>query len=503
MAQEWPADSSQVIQESDYHVGYPVAIVGMRKSMLVLGASDIPKLWDISGQLVSLLASMAAIVAIWLFAGFTFNWQVAWITALLFGIGRNFAVMGADVLSDSLALCFQIWAVVFAILATEALRRNSKSMVSWAVLVGLCSGVGYLVRPESLLMGILPIVIWLGCQLRWRKSWPLTFASITTTAMMTMACALPYMIAIGGISKKKCLGDLVHNFLFVVKTDSPGVFLAMTTYPRISGLQELVSELFESLHPVLGVAFCIWLITWISSKVFSKRFGISLPRRIRLFPNYLGGWFLCGVAIFTIPLVLGLYRHAGYLSHRHVLFLAAVMSPFAGAGVVIMIEWVKIILTKLGVSNRYHRLEFFTIILALGIGLFLHSLRPLHYGKSNHRQAGIHIGELSSQTQNHNILTNSSWVAHYARQKNQDAKISVLHQTWADKSTLEQEIKRSPVKYLVLADKSLTPKNKDDISSLLKRSVLVAGRSFRSSRRKKTYTISSYEINHSKLLLAD
>jgi len=452
-----------------------------------LMVADTPESWDFSGQIVSLLAGLVAIVAIWLFAGLIFNWQIAWVTALLFGLSRNFAGLGADVLLDSLALCFQMWAIVFAVLATGSLRQNKKNMLIWAALIGICCGIGYLVRPESLIVVILSIFIWLGRQFRFRRSWALCLSSIAVMFFSALVCAWPYMSAIGGISKKKSLSNLMSQI--VAGTDSNCGILAIAN-PKLAGLWELVRELFESLHPALGVAFCIWVVTWLVSRI-SK---VSLPRQILVFPNYLGGWFLSGMLIFMLPLLLGLYCHAGYISYRHVLLLAAVMSPFAGAGVLILIEWLKIILEKLGVNAQRRNAAFYAVIIGLGLGLFFNSLRPLHHDKGAYRQAGIFAGGLCTNEQRCEILTNSAWIAHYIKQKNPNAKICVLYGNDPESRLPVELSSRIAVKYLVWANNTDSCVNGGRDSICQSFTELKHLRKFYPLKRKERNTVNVYEI---------
>ena len=446
MAKQFPSAPAEVIANYDYHIGYPVAIAGFRRLILAAGFSDGLRVWEVSGQVVSLLASLGAMAAIWLFAGKVFgDWRIAWISTLIFGMGRKWAVLGSDVLSDSLAICLQMWAVVLAIYALEKLKANSRWSLVLAGGVGLCSGLGYLVRPESLLAVGLACLLWLAFQIRRPKSWRLTLSAVGVSIISTLACSLPYMIAIGGLTNKKTLSDLVTLPL------NQGLNLIATIICSIeySAIRQLVNKLFEALHPAAGVLVCIWLVCCVIYQLTKlKSLRAALPS---LSP---AGALLIVASIAVMgPLLMGLYSNVHYLSYRHVMFMAAALSPLIGAGVIVSARICEDLIARplrLPLSQ--------TVIVLIWVGAFavsmsIHSLGPLHKGKLVYRHAGDYVGGLLSPDDF--VLAENRWILHYAQ-----AKGSPLPANLAG-GDLAEYIKQSGATYLVLSDKMQRKKELD------------------------------------------
>ena len=72
MARQLSSGPRQVAQSRDYHIGYPAVMAAAHRVLLAAGAPDSLRTWEVSGQVVSLVASLAAIVAVWLLAGMAF-----------------------------------------------------------------------------------------------------------------------------------------------------------------------------------------------------------------------------------------------------------------------------------------------------------------------------------------------------------------------------------------------------------------------------------------------
>ncbi len=406
MARAWSADPLAVARDYSYHIGYPVSMVGCHRALTALGGPADPPGWELSGQIISLLAGLAAMIAVWLFAGMVFDWRVAWVTALVFGVGRKWAALSADVLSDALAVCLQMWALVLALAAVTWLGRRSKRALVLAAGVGLCSGAGYLVRPEALLVPVLAAVLWLACQLRTRASWRLTLASMGVALLTTAACAAPYVAAIGGLTHKKNLRDILA--LHVAGGGGPG--RAGVALLPLAATCKFLSQLTEAMHPAVATLAGLWLAAWIGMRVLRLR----LPPAGSVSPRWPGAVVMVAAAAILAPLWINFHTKVGYLSHRHVMFLAAVLSPLAGAGALLLAECVRALAKAAGL-----RLAAGAVIgLVVGgtaVGLIVHSLRPLHAGKGYLREAGKYVGSISGPDDF--LLTDSARVIYYAQVK--------------------------------------------------------------------------------------
>ena len=441
MARAWSTDPRGVVREYDYHVGYPVAVSGMHWVLEKVGVAKGAGGWDLSGQVVSLVAAMAATIAVWLFAGMTFNWRIAWIAGVLFALGRKWSALGADVLSDALAVALQMWAVVLALYALEQLRRKSTWSLALAVGVGLCAGLGYLVRPEALLPCVLAVAMWIAYQLRARKSWTLTLTSAGVTLVTTLACALPYLLAIGGLTKKKSFDDLV------IRPISGGIAqlaVIVTSPAHYSALRQLVNQLFEALHPLLGFLMCICLIVYAIQRVLRKK-----PTNVLLAPARLPGAFMMlAAAAVLVPLLMSMYTNVRYLSYRHLMFLAALLSPLAGAGLDFLVRSLVHILKRINLRRTNERVVLGIIMGAMVISVSLHTLQPLHHGKEYYRLGGQFVREFANRDDY--VLSDSSWVLHYSGLRGMSLRGEMIRA-----KTILPLIERSRATYLVLSGKKM------------------------------------------------
>ncbi|MCD6364397.1 MAG: hypothetical protein J7M14_00825 [Planctomycetes bacterium] len=330
MARQWSHTPVQVVAGYDYPPGYPVAVNWLHRARRVVGlGGDDEAAWNLSAQIVSLLASMAAMVAVYLFAKMVFqsrtdapaeksgarlcmdNGNIPAITVLLFGLGRKWAVLGADALSDSLAVCFQMWAAVLALQTLRTLRRGKKRSVALGGCAGLCSALGYLVRPEALLAGALAAMLWVGWQLRDRKACRLTLATTAVALVVMLACSWPYMAAVGGLTKKKHIDDFIGPS---AAQRAPSILPASQPFPtpaerRYGPFRELTNQLFEAIHPLVGFVACFYLGAWISVRFLGVR------PRMEVFPapNTPGGFMMIAATTVMAGILTAMYVHTEYI----------------------------------------------------------------------------------------------------------------------------------------------------------------------------------------------
>ena len=438
MAREFPSAPLRVIQEYDYHVGYPAAMTGVHWFLGAMGLPDGVSAWELSGQIVSLEASLAGMVAVWLLAGMIFNWRIAWISALLFGISRKWSALGADVLSDALAVCFQMWAVVFAVVVLGQLKRKNKRSIALAACVGLCCGLGYLVRPEALLVAALAGALWLAYQFRQRESLRLTVAAVGVAWAVALVCALPYMTAIGGLTKKKSFSDLVAMPLMQDAARATASFISVG---KSVGAYQFVRQIFEAMHPLVAALACVWLVGYAIDRFWrSKKTQLVLPS-----PRPAGTFMMLGMLVVICPLLIGLYANVHYLSHRHVIFLAALLSPLAGAGVIVLADFVAVLLKRIGVRRISPTTVLAIMVGVMAASLSLHTLRPLHGGKGYLRQAGQLVAE--STLPGDYVLADSSWILHYSQVQGERVPPELIKT-----DSFGLWVRRSKATHLVLSD---------------------------------------------------
>jgi len=408
MARQWSLDPRATIRGYILPVGYPAATAALHHIRAAWGTSDSLEDWDRSGQWVSVGASVAAMIALWLLTGMTFNWRVAWMTTLLFGVTRKWSADSADVLSDALAVCMELWAAALAVVTMRWIQRKSWWSLLWAGGTGVLAAGGYLVRPEAVFVAALAALLWLAFQLACRRRWRLTLSCLAVMMLAAASCALPYMIEIRGFTKKKTISDFAVSH----RLPSPQTLLAWTPAPTRYYYQyvpwrQLLNKLFEAMHPVLGFLACIWLAAWIAARIRRT----PMPGQIQACPRRSGGFLMIVSLILIGSLTIAHYAKAGGLSHRYLLFPAALLSALAAASVLVLAHACGFLAQRLGWARS--RGWFLPAILAAILaGLLLYTLRPHRQDKAHHVDAARFLRQRAAKGDF--LLTDSLYVLRHA-----------------------------------------------------------------------------------------
>ncbi len=384
-AQLWKDNPVHMMQTQRIHPGYPAAISWVYDLLGTFGRPPGPLRWELAGQIIALTASIAALAALWVFAGLAFDWRIAWIATLLFGLGRKWAELGADVLTDPLALCFEMWAVVLALLAARQMKQGRTRAVGLAAAAGACTAAAYIVRPEGFFVYVPVAALWLAYALRRKATWKLALASSAAALAVLLALSLPYMITIGTFTNRWP----IKEYLKLAGAEGPFLACAATGWAGKAGaILQIVPKLMERMHPVLGATGCVWLLTWVL-----VRLGVKLPLRIRIFPNYPAAFLMVAWAItFTPFVIVRNLRHT--MSGRYMLLQAALFAPLAAAGVMILVQWAVVIMERITARPALvRRVATALIVGAMAAGMALHSLRPIHEGDAYLQEAGLWLAK--------------------------------------------------------------------------------------------------------------
>jgi len=440
LAREWSRDPGAALRESPVHPGYPATVAAVHRILTRLSISEGVGRWDLAGQSVSLAASLAAMVALWLFARLSYGGRIAWVAGLLFGVGRKWSALGADVLTDASALCFELWSVVFAILAGRRLRRNRRMSLMLAGAAGACAGIGYLFRPEAAFVFVPALCLWLWYGLRKRASWSTILGGIGVALAVQLACMVPYMLVCGGFTGKWSLDELAlrdHG------ANAP-VALAMVWAP-LELSRVLVSKLFEAIHPVLGFGALIYLMMWLGR----QRLRRMLREGIRWVPSAETVVVTAGWALTVLPMVI--FRGTRLsLSHRYLLLLAAMLAPTGAAGLVVMAEAGAAAFRQRRKANLWAGL----LVAILAVGMTVHALRPPHAGKAYYRQAGDFMTGTSKPDEF--VLTNERRIRHYCQTKG----FVIWHEAFDSRQGFYRYLAERPyATYLALSVKELARQN--------------------------------------------
>lgn len=451
IARAWSDDPSRVIREEDYHLGYPVVVAAVQRVYRLAGGAEGRLGWERAAVAVSIVSSLAAILAVWLLAALAFDWRVAHVAALLFAMAKKWAYDGADVLSDPLAVALQLWAIVLALLTVGALRRFEKRALLRAAGVGLCAGAGYLVRPEALLTVVLAVVLWLATQWRRPRSLRLAAGSAAVALAVAAACALPYMLAIGGLTRKKAIDEIVRA--------PAGGLLAMVTplaASWVAGADKFIEQLFEAMHPIPGFLVLAWMAL-VVSRASSEFWGIRmrrrwalpwlrwLPPRRRLRPARGPAFFMAAVTAVMALVLVRMFVHVEYISHRHLFLTGALLTPLAGAAVVAAMDVVRALAAKLRLPDPVGPAVAGLLPALLVCGLAYHVWEGRGEDKGHFRRAGE---ALLAGGDGGAVLSDSPWVPYYAERRG-------LVQTAPERLAARLERPDPSVGYVALSERTL------------------------------------------------
>ncbi|MHC4561457.1 MAG: ArnT family glycosyltransferase [Planctomycetota bacterium] len=452
MAQRW-SDPSRgpgwVVEHYVFEVGYPAAMAATHRIVTWLGGADDLAGWEQSGRIVSLVGSLASVAGVWLIAGLVFNWRVAWITALLLGVGRKWTGMGADVLKDPLAIALQVWAVGMALLALRRMLVRSRGALLWAALSGVMVGCGYLVHRSSLLVAPLVALLWAAGVIWQRKrsegrTWLLALGCLAVMVGAMAVVAGPYVIAIGGLTKRMELPPQQ------VSATMAGGMLATVYTLKHGAIAEVLKKLSEVMHPVLAVGGIIWLVTWAVD-----RLKVRLPESVNIQLRWPGAVAMIGWAALFVPVMAYHGEKWQNVSFRYVALLAALLAPLGGAGVNVLGEW----LAHIAVHKRRRLGDALVAVVALGLATAMcrHAARPLHIDKDHFRRAGEYVRHIASSGDV--VLCGSSWTRHYSQLERHDSELTGKEllprsrSTWVDPKEVVDIAKEIGADYLTLSER--------------------------------------------------
>jgi hypothetical protein len=386
-ARKLSAGYASAVKASPVHPGYPAAILGAQRLLRALGRADDVRTWELAGQAVALAASLAATAGLWLFAGRAFHWRIAALAALLFGLTRHWAALGADVLTDSLALCFEVWCVALAMLAADDLRARRKRALAPAAAAGLCAGAAYLVRPEAALALGVAAAVWATAAVARKAPWKLTLAAGAISLATAGAAAAPYAVTIGAFTRKKTVEHFTRApaggpVLACVAATGPGQ--APGRQPR---LDNVTGAFIEAMHTALFVLLCVWVGAW----ALGRLTGVRALREAMVFPSPDGAAAMVAALVLVLPVVTAFYASENIITHRYLMFPAMLAAAFAAAGLDVYLECCRRFWTWRRLPPRVTRGILRGFMAVVAAALALHAARPLHAGAGNILEAAAYL----------------------------------------------------------------------------------------------------------------
>ena len=371
MAQRWSLDPHKCIRESSQHPGYPIAVATVHDHIWPGPGFTDRKGWELAGRGISTVCGLLITVGLVIFLHMTFaSRSLPWLAVGFLILGRKFASLSAMHLTDFMSLSLQIWGLVSAVAAVGLMKRGSRWSILLAAATGAAGGLGYLVRPEAAAVGLIGGAIWMGTAL-WRRK-GLGMATVMTTAGIAAAivCVLPYMLAIGRMSRKQ---DVV---LF---TPGSNVVQQLPTTTATSmdsdnTVKITLIKFTAAIHPVLAAAMALWGMLWLVSRLKPFR---GLRSRIDC-PNRTGAGIMLVTAVIILTPVILRYLTTGAISYRYLLLLACVSAGLAGAGLAAIGRLLKAATARIGLSEPAQAASVGIAAVLVGAAMAAHSLRPLH-----------------------------------------------------------------------------------------------------------------------------
>ena len=361
-----------------YHIGYAACVCAIHR---LLPLPSTPEGWELAGQVVSLITGFVTIFVLWKIGEEVFGEEAGFWCGLAAALNVQLVRFSAQVRSEALFFLLLCGALLFAI-------RFLKGQTVWnAAMCGLLTVLGYLVRPEALLVGVLfsafCIVLFFARLLQKRKDGWRYAAGLGALVGVVTLCVLPHLYAIrpfGGVGKEK------GSLKLTLKRDPLWLFERQVAERDYVATEEGVEQHYVVPHTRL--------------KNFLKRYASNIGEGAHILASRVLHPVLALLVLFGLLGIFGRMKHhrsgtlfllisaVGYfllvslfgVTHRHLTQTALFLLPFCGVGVVWLKERLK----------RRQRLLWLLAIVAAGL-LLGRLVVARHSGYLAERQAGLFL----------------------------------------------------------------------------------------------------------------
>jgi hypothetical protein len=390
LGHEFHRSAIDVLREQQHPPGYPAAVWAAAKFVRHTTTLPLPESTLLAAQLVSALAGVLLVVPTYLLGRMLFGRNVGFAAALLFQVLPLPARVTSDGLSEGLYLLATATAVM---LGVWAVRRPG---VGGFLLCGLATGLGYLVRPEGLMVvGAVGLV---AAGMGLARTWPrdVALGRITALAVGVALVAGPYMLLIGQVTNKPTAKEMIPTFQGPREKVTSGqlgppaavagpVFADWWTVPSDAGPGYVVGRAALGVAKETGKGLHYLAAGLAVLGVFATR------RRLSADP---GLWVLLAIVGLNVALLLHLgstgyfvnEKRTFYASERHVVLLVLVGCVFAAAA----LGPVAAALSHLPRVGRFWagRWAPAGLLLAVVASALPSTLKPLHEQREGHKHAG-------------------------------------------------------------------------------------------------------------------
>ena len=386
----------QLLRDEKHPPGYPLAVLATSKLVRPLASDPLADEMLRSAQVASAAAAVLMVLPTFWFGRVLFGRWVGFASAGLLQLLPVLARDTSDGLSDG---PFLLCAASALAVGTHVVRGGS---AGWCLACGGLIGAAYLTRPEGLVLlpALLVTAIALFKKGVWtsRRAWACGWRLAVGFAVL----AVPYMLAIKGVTNKPAMGD--SDAESVARC---GPMFAMWIPKDASGANRLawvvwacVSEWLKVGH--YGVA------------VVAVLGFVALFRRVLSDPLL---WLPVAYACVHIAVLIILGVRKGYVSERHLLPVALVGVPFAVGG---LAPWFALWgrLPVLGTASRW---AGWPVVVTVGLALSCLPplLKPLHETRVAHKRAGLlladELAKLTPEQMKHvAVIDHYEWALFYS-----------------------------------------------------------------------------------------
>ncbi len=331
-AQALRSDPVAAMRQHAQHPLYPLTILIVHAVVGSWLPGDPVFVWPVAGQIASMLGGILVIWGAYALGRVIWDARVGVITALFAGVLPELCQVTSDALSDGLHLGLYLGGLAAVLRAQKTPRL--RSLAAAAIL----SALAFLTRPEGGSVLVVGLVTLLMASADRGWTWRRRICGTVLMLVCFFAVAGPYMFSVGRFVQKKNVFEL-----FGLERTPQSAAAPMPTGPDTRFRQPARAD--HSLRIPAQLVYywgracrVIYLVLALPALVTGV---IPRPRRVR--PIALAaGLHVC--------LLYALSSSFGYLSLRHVLILAALTLPFAGATFVWLVDQASI-----RVASRHSR----------------------------------------------------------------------------------------------------------------------------------------------------
>lgn len=383
---------SEAIRGADVHPLYPALVAAAEPPVSRL-VGEGPEAWRLAAQLVAMLASLGVLVPVYFLTENLFDRRIAFIAAGVVAFLPRVAELGHETLADSLGLFATFMALW---LAARALTGGDWRTATGA---GAFAALGYLARPEVILVPAVIGLTWLVDRIRGRGARPRGLVAVSLMVALPAMAVGGYAAVKGEVSEKLSLRwGAALGPQHILRRPVPQQVPRGLDDPRldfspkeesdhfaIRGTRQAVKRVFGRWWEESAWFFAVMTLWgWARRKNLRAMLASDeLPRT----PGVEGLLLGLFAGVYSVALV----RHStslGYLSGRHILPLVVASIPWAAGGTYIC--WRRIgELLRLGPrAMTLGKIGAMAFALGLSIGVQLNPHHLHHLSRWGHWAAG-------------------------------------------------------------------------------------------------------------------